>query len=128
MRYIGYDVSEIIKEFSDLELLRTDYLHYQAAIPDLQRKYDGLNQECSTLEQLVNSCKQKLSLNNELQAMGFGLKELKLLRNTINEIAYANNIPQNQAQQKFYKDIEEHYDNKLGFELQLNKLLRDFYY
>jgi len=60
MRYIGYDVSEIIKEFSDLELLRTDYLHYQAAIPDLQRKYDGLNQECSTtLEQLVNSCKQK---------------------------------------------------------------------
>ena len=54
--------------------------------------------------------------------MGFGLKELKLLRNTINEIAYANNIPQNQAQQKFYKDIEEHYDNKLGFELQLNKL------
>lgn len=60
--------------------------------------------------------------------MGFGLKELKLLRNTINEIAYANNIPQNQAQQKFYKDIEEHYDNKLGFELQLNKLLRDFYY
>ena len=60
--------------------------------------------------------------------MGFGLKELKLLRNTINEIAYANNIPQNQVQQKFYKDIEEHYDNKLGFELQLNKLLRDFYY
>ena len=54
--------------------------------------------------------------------MGFGLKELKLLRNTINEIAYTNNIPQNQAQQKFYKDIEEHYDNKLGFELQLNKL------
>ena len=57
--------------------------------------------------------------------MGFGLKELKLLRNTINEIAYANNIPQNQTQQKFYKDIEEHYYNKLGFELQLNKLLRD---
>jgi hypothetical protein len=33
-----------------------------------------------------------------------------------------NKIPQDQAQQKFYKDIEEHYDDKLGFELQLNKL------
>ncbi len=54
--------------------------------------------------------------------MGLGLKELKLLRNTINEIAYANNIPADQAQQKFYKDIEEHYDDKIGFELQLNKL------
>ncbi len=37
--------------------------------------------------------------------MGFGLKELKLLRNTINEIAEANKIPADQAQQKFYKDI-----------------------
>jgi hypothetical protein len=81
-----------------------------------------LNQECSTLQQLVNSYNQKLSLYDELQNMGFGLKELKLLRNTINEIAYANNIPADQAQQKFYKDIEEQYDDKLGFELQLNKL------
>ena len=41
--------------------------------------------------------------------MGFGIKELKLLRNTIKEIADANNnIPPDQAQQKFYKDIEEH--------------------
>ncbi len=57
--------------------------------------------------------------------MGFGLKELKLLCNTINEIAYANNIPADQAQQKFYKDIEEQYDDKIGFELQLNKLRSD---
>jgi cell division protein FtsB len=118
----GYDVGEVIKQFSDLELLRTDYLHYQAAIPDLRRKYDGLNEECSTLEQLVNSYNQKLSLSDELESMGFGLKELKLLRNTINEIAEANNIPADQAQQKFYKDIEEQYDDKIGFELQLNKL------
>jgi hypothetical protein len=118
----GYDVGEVIKQFSDLELLRTDYLHYQAAIPDLRRKYDGLNEECSTLEQLVNSYNQKLSLSDELESMGFGLKELKLLRNTINEIAEANNIPADQSQQKFYKDIEEQYDDKIGFELQLNKL------
>ena len=55
--------------------------------------------------------------------MGFGIKELKLLRNTIKEIADANNnIPPDQAQQKFYKDIEEQSDDKLGFESQLNKL------
>jgi hypothetical protein len=117
-----YDVSKVINEFSDLESARTDYWSFKALIPGLKKKYDDLNQECSTLEQLVNSYKQKLSLSDELQAMGFGLKELKLLRNTITEIAYANNIPNDQAQQKFYKDIVEHYDDKLGFELQLNKL------
>ena len=81
-----------------------------------------MNQECTLLEEHVKSYNQKLSLYDELQTIGIGLKELKLLRNTINEIAYENKIPTDQAQQKFYKDIEEHYDDKLGFELQLNKL------
>src|ERR1041385_3221967 len=118
----GYDVGKVIEEFSELESTRSKYWDYKASIPDLKIKYDGLNQEYSELEQSVNSCKQKLSLNNELQAMGFGIKELKLLRNTIKEIADANNIPPDQAQQKFYKDKEEQYDDKLGFESQLNKL------
>jgi hypothetical protein len=118
----GYDVGKVINEFSDLELMRTDYLSYQKSMPILKRKYDDLNQECSTLEQSVKSYNQRLSLYDELRNMGFGLKELKLLRDTINEIAQANNIPADQAQQKFYKDIEEQYDDKLGFELQLNKL------
>ena len=61
--------------------------------------------------------------------MRFGLEELKLLSNTINEIAVANNMPLYEAQQKFFKDVEEQYDNKLGFEskvqnlrLEINKL------
>ena len=119
----GYDVGKVIEEFSELESTRSNYWDYKNSIPDLKIKYDGLNQENSKLEESVNSCKQKLSLNNELQAMGFGIKELKLLRSTIREIADANNnIPPDQAQQKFYKDIEEQYDDKLGFESQLNKL------
>ena len=48
--------------------------------------------------------------------MGFGLKVLKLLWHTINEIAVANEIPLHEAPQKFYKDIADQYDNKLGFE------------
>jgi hypothetical protein len=54
--------------------------------------------------------------------MGFGLKELKLLRQTIGEIAGANNIPAHDSVQKFLNDIEEQYDNKLGLELEIEKL------
>jgi hypothetical protein len=54
--------------------------------------------------------------------MNFGLKELKLLWNTIIEIAAANNIPREQAVSKFFKDIEQHYDDKLGFESRIDKL------
>ena len=121
----GYDAGKVIKEFSDLESLKTEYWSYREAIPNLKKNYDDLNQGCSMLEQSVNSYNQTLSLYDELQAMGFGLKELKQLRNTFNEIACANNILKDQAGQKFYKDIEEEYDNKLGFESKLDKLRSD---
>jgi cell division protein FtsB len=54
--------------------------------------------------------------------MRFGLEELKLLWNTITEITVANNMPLNEAQRKFFKDIEEQYDNKLGFESKVQNL------
>src|SRR5918912_402806 len=54
--------------------------------------------------------------------MDFGLKELKLLWITINDIALANNIPLNEAPQKFVMDIEEQYDKKLGFESKVQNL------
>jgi hypothetical protein len=70
-----------------------------------------------------------ISALEELETMGLGVKELKLLWHTINEIAVANNIPLYEAQQKFFTDVEEQYDNKLGFEskaqnlqLEINKL------
>jgi hypothetical protein len=76
----------------------------------------------SSLEHTINSHSQTLSVFKELEDMGFGLNVLKLLRNTINKAAFANNIPADQAVQKFCKDIEEQYDIKLGFELRLNNL------
>ena len=58
----------------------------------------------------------------QLADMGFGLKELKLLRNTIFEIGYANNIPRENAVSKFFNDIEQQYDDKPGFEAKVEKL------
>ena len=51
--------------------------------------------------------------------MGVGFKELKSLCNIIKEIAVANQIPEKEAYNKFYADIEQQYDDKLGFELKI---------
>ena len=88
----------------------------------LQNESNYLGQKCFSLENTVNSHKQIISIFKELETMGFGLEELKLLSNTINEIAVANNIPLNEAQRKFFKDIEEQYDKKLGFESKVQNL------
>ena len=73
----GYDVGKVIKEFSDLESLKSEHWSYQASIPNLKKNYDDLNQKYSMLEQSMNSCDQALSLYNELRSMGFGLKGAK---------------------------------------------------
>ena len=80
------------------------------------------SQKCSSLENTVNSLEQIISIFKDLDGMGFGLEELKLLWNTITEITVANNMPLNEAQRKFFKDIEEQYDKKIGFESKVQNL------
>ena len=124
----GYDSDKIIAESSELDFLKRQLHFYKKIIPDLENKYVKLNGDCAFLEQTVNSYRQRLSVYDELEQMGFGLKELKLLWHTINEIAEANNISDEDAVQKFFKDVEEQYDDKLGFESKLDRLRSDAVY
>jgi hypothetical protein len=47
--------------------------------------------------------------------MGFGFKELKSLWHTIVEISDANNISREDAVKRFFKKVDNHYDDILGF-------------
>jgi hypothetical protein len=58
---------------------------------------------------------------SHLEGMGFGLKDLRQLWDTIGEISHANGISHRDAVAKFLKDIEEQYDSKLGFEKKVNE-------
>jgi hypothetical protein len=129
IREYGYDVGKVIREFSEFQSLETRRKMLQDSVKMLQNEFNYLSQKCSYLENMVNSHEQIISIFKELEGMAFGLEELKLLWNTINEIAVANNIPLDEAQRKFFKDVEEQYDKKLGFEskvqnlqLEINKL------
>jgi hypothetical protein len=57
-----------------------------------------------------------MTIYQELDAMGFDLKKLKQLYGTLIEIAIANQIPVWDAVTKFFNDIEDQYDSKLGLE------------
>jgi hypothetical protein len=123
-----YDVDKIISEFSDLENLKKQFQLYSDSIPVLEKKFANLNGQCNFLEQMINSHRQTLSVYDKLEQIGFGLKELKLLMHTVSEIALANSISHDQAAPKFFKDVEEQYDDKLGFESKLGKLRSDVIY
>jgi hypothetical protein len=54
--------------------------------------------------------------------MSFGLKELKLLKYIVVEISKSNNINPYLAVKKFFDDIKEQYDTKLGFERKIKEM------
>ena len=122
----GYDPMEVISEFSNLKNLQYKQRVFTEADTNLGIRVGTLTRTCNDLEQRINFHRQTLSVYNELEAIGFGLKELKLIWSTINEIAAANNISVHLAVQKFFQAIEEQYDDKLGFESKIENSRDEF--
>ena len=122
IKQYGYDVGKAISEFSESQSRETRRKMLQDSVRMLQNESNYLGQKCSSLENTVNSHEQIISIFKELEGMGFGLEELKLLWNIITEMTVANNMPLNEAQRKFFKDIEEQYDKKIGFESKVQNL------
>jgi hypothetical protein len=116
-----YDAYEIINEYNSVQSVREEVIIKGGRVNDLQWEEQKLNDKIAALgpqldyqTQIVNTC-------SELTGMNLGLKELKLLMSTITEIAQANNIPYYKAVSKFFRDIEEQYDKKLGFENKISE-------
>jgi hypothetical protein len=118
----GYNVQNVVKEFSNLQLLKSQIKAYNEQLPIVKQQYKRLNEECIFRQETLNSWNHTISTCSELFDMRFGLKELRLLRHTITEIAIANKIPTDEATTKFFKDIYKQYDDKLGFESEIDKL------
>ena len=118
----GYDAKLIAKKLSNINNLQIRERELQNQLDAIQVKLRRAEQERCFAEEKLASSKQALAIYNELQNMGFGLNELKLLKNTVMEISKSNNINPFSAVKKFFEDIKEQYDSKLGFEHKIREM------
>jgi hypothetical protein len=102
--------------------LEKDQKLLEDSVKSLKEKIQELKQNCSNLEQEEFAHSYSISIYKDLEKMGMAIKQLKLLLNTVTEIATANNISQHKATEKFFSDVQKQYDDKLGFELELQNL------
>src|SRR3954469_22127729 len=86
IRQYGYDVGKVISEFSDYESHVTRNQMLERSVKTMESELNYLSQQCSFAQNTLNSYSPTISALEELQAIGFGVKELKLLWHTINEI------------------------------------------
>jgi len=121
-RQLGFDPRVIVEKVSNLEKLETDQKALQEKVKFLNEEIHRLGLSCSYLEreELVHSYRS--SIYKDLESMGMGIKALKLLWKTIVEIVTANKISEDRASEKFFSDVREQYDDKLGFEVTLQNL------
>jgi outer membrane murein-binding lipoprotein Lpp len=122
LKRFGYDAKTITKNLSNINNLQTREKELQSQVDRLESRLKRAEQDYSIAEEKLASNKQALGVYNELQNMGFGLKELKLLKYIVTEISKSNNIDPFSAVKKFFDDIKEQYDNKLGFERKIMEM------
>lgn len=83
---------------------------------------DRLSNQVSVLNNQLSWCNQTIGIYNELCIYGYGLKDLKILRQMLAQIAVSNNMRPEEIGRKFLKDVEEQYDDKVGFENKIAEL------
>src|SRR5918994_5390340 len=122
LKHSGYNAKTITKKLSNINNLQTREKELQSQVDGLEARLKSAKQDHSIAEEKLASSKQALEVYNELKNMGFGLKELRLLKYIVMEISKNNNINPYHAFEKFFDDIKEQYDNKLGFERKMKEM------
>jgi Helix-turn-helix domain len=117
----GYDVDQVLSIFEDLESLKFLSEYLSNRVNQLFNQKMGLEEHCSTLQDMAISHSQKLYACDELKSMGLGFNKLRLLINTIKEIAAEKQIPYKVAIEKFFESLEQKYEIKLRQNMQEEK-------
>ncbi len=109
LREYGFNVKEVISEFQDLQALKLRLEYLLKRLNELLKHKLMLEQDCATLENRISVHYQKLALIDELRSMGLGLNYLRLLCNTIREIAAGNGKSYRIAMEQFFESVEKLY-------------------
>lgn len=111
-----------MEKVSNVQKLEIDKNALEEKVEFLGKQSQEMEQTRENLEKEALVHNYRISLYQDLDLMGMGIKELKLLWNTVKEIAAANNISEPDACTKFFSDVRQQYDDKLGFEGKVQNL------
>lgn len=104
---LGYDANAIADKISTIESLEEKEKILKNNLMVSQDELRMLKHAISLLNQEIDKHQRTLAEYDKLQNIGFGLRELILLNNTVREIATSNNIDSSMAVKKFFQDMEE---------------------
>ena len=120
----GYDANKVLTKYSELIYFENLVNMQEETKQRNLQEIDNLKHLKKTIEEQVNWNRLKMSQIQELENIGFGLKELKTIYNTIIEIAKENNLNPKEAIEKFFNDLNE-YDEIVDFKKKVEDLRKE---
>src|ERR687889_650970 len=110
IRQHGYDVEKVLSEYQDLQFFKDNRANVLRQTREWEDKNARLRDECSSLEGEVSRHSQRLHTYDELESLGLGIRELRILCNAIKEIAAENGKSYRVAIEQFLERVEKLYD------------------
>jgi hypothetical protein len=104
---LRYDATAIAGKISTIESVAKKEKELKNNLTVARDELRMLKHATFVLNQEINKHQSTLDVYDNLHSLGFGLNELRLLNNTIQEIAIANNVNSSIAVKKFFEDLEE---------------------
>jgi len=132
-RQLQYNASKIAAKLSKIESLQERESTVRASIDKEEKHKNHLVAENKKLENKINSHMQTAKFHDELKEMGFGLKELRLLHATVQELVNTylertiggiDEAPGKAAVKKFFRDLQEMYAQHLSYEEKIGQFER----
>jgi len=118
---LGFNIERVVTSISNLDSMSAQQVTLENQLKFFESRLVQLKGQCQFWEEHAAAHQQMALIYEELENADFGISRLRLLLDTIKEIATEHKIPENAAAENFFKDIQENYDRKLGYRSQIRK-------
>jgi hypothetical protein len=110
IRQHGYDVEKVLSEYQDLLFIKEKRDIFWRQIRESKDEKMKLQNECSFIKAKVSRHSQRLHTYDELESLGIGIRELRIICNAIKEIAAEDGKSYRDAIEQFLERVENLYD------------------
>jgi hypothetical protein len=109
----GYNPVQVLTKIKDHETLEKEANYYREEVNILKAESVKLDQLIASQKNDLSYLKIKVDSLNDLESRGFGIKELRILINMLNEIGLENKQVFEETKKEFFNDIKN-YEEIIG--------------
>jgi prefoldin subunit 5 len=121
----GANPVHILAKVAEYEKLEADTKYYISEVNHKKEELSRLNQDINIQKNNLSYMKIKVDTINELENRGFGITELRILINIINEIGLEHKHDYDEIRKQFFEDLKKNYEEVIGSRKEIDRFEKE---